>query len=84
MRLLNMKAPSVLPTPVRARGGYKKQQQQNCFQPQLQDYSCPFGQGCKDMHAWKAFGSQERSRGRGRGCQPGRGTRPPKEEAQYK
>ena len=71
-------------------GGFKKQQQQGRFQPypanwkQAQDSARPGGQSGKDMPAWKSFGHRGRARGRGRGRQPGRGTRPAKEHAQYK
>ena len=71
-------------------GGYKKQQQHNCFQPYLstwkqsQDSSRVSGKTGKDMPAWKSFGGRGRSRGRFRGGQSGRGTRPPKEAAHYK
>ena len=72
-------------------GGFKKQQQQQGrFQPypaiwkQSQDASRPGGQSGKDMPAWKSFGSRGRSRGWGRGGQPGCGTRPAKEHSQYK
>ena len=80
--------------PGSGRGGFAsaftKQQQQNRFQPypakwkQSQDSSRPGGQTGKDMPAWKSFGSRGRSRGRGRGGQPGNGTRPAKEQSQYK
>ena len=74
-------------------GGFKKQQQQHQqgrFQPyttnwkQAQDSARSGGQPGKDMPAWKSFGSRGRSRGRGRGGQPGRSTRPAKEHTQYK
>ena len=55
-------------------GGYKKQQQQQSrFQPYPANWKQPEDssrQTGKDMPAWKSFG--------------GRGTRPPKEAAQYK
>ena len=75
-------------------GGFNKQQQeqqqQGCFQPyttnckQSQDSARSGGQPGKDMPAWKSFGSRGRSRGCGRGGQPGRGTRPAKEHTPYK
>ena len=70
-------------------GGYKKHQQQNCFQPyptswkQSQGTSRPSRQAGKDMPAWKSFSGHGRSRGQGRG-QPRCGTHPPKETSQYK
>ena len=51
---------------------------------QSQDESRSGGQSGKDMPAWKSFGSRGRSRGRGRDGQPGRGTHPAKDQAQYK
>ena len=74
-------------------GGLKKQQQQHQqgrFQPyttnwkQAQDSARSGGQPGKDMPAWKSFSSRGRSRGRGRGGQPGCSTRPAKEQTQYK
>ena len=71
-------------------GGFKKQQQQGRFQPypanwkQTQDTARSGGQSGKDMPVWKSFGSRGRARGRGRGGQPGRSTRPAKEHNQYK
>ena len=68
-------------------GGHKKQ---NRFQPyptswkQGQETTQTGGSTGKDMPAWKSFGGRSRSRGRGRGGQPGRGTRPPKDQGQYK
>ena len=71
-------------------GGFRKQQQQGRFQPylanwkQTQDTARSGGQAGKDMPAWKSFGSRGRSRGRGRGGHPGRGTPLAKEHTQYK
>ena len=73
--------------PGQGRGNHKKQ---NRFQPystnwkQGQETAQTGGATGKDMPAWKSFGGRGRSRGRGRGGQPGRGTRPPKDQGQYK
>ena len=95
MRSLCMKTPNVLPSPVRAMGGspvISKNNSNNTTTSnpknhknwkQSQDSSQPGGQTDKDMPAWKSFGSRGRSRGRGRGGQPGHGTRPAKEQSQY-
>ena len=74
------------------RGGFvgNQRRQQNRYQPystnwkQGQEASQTGGATRKDMPAWKSFGGRSRARGRGRGGQPGRGTRPPKEQGQYK
>ena len=71
------------------RGGFAVNQKRE--QKKYQPYSANWKHGQeasqtsgstskKDMPAWKSFGG----RGRGRGGQPGRGTRPPKKTAQYK
>ena len=69
-------------------GGFKKQQhKQGRFQPypsnwkQSQDTSRSGGQSGKDMPTWKSFVSRGKARGRGRGGQPGCGTRPAKDQA---
>ena len=68
-------------------GNHKKQ---NRFQPyptnwkQGQESTQTGASAGKDMPAWKSFGGRGRSRGRGRGGQPGRGTRPPRDQGQYK
>ena len=74
------------------RGGFagNQKRQQNRYQPysthwkQGQEASQTGGATGKDMLAWKSFGGRSRVRGRGRGGQPGHGTRPPKEQGQYK
>ena len=72
------------------RGGFAgNHKKQNRFQPYPTNWKqAPETQtgasAGKDMPAWKSFGGRGRSRGRGRGGQPGRGTRPPRDQGQYK
>ena len=73
------------------RGGFAgNHKKQNRFQPyptnwkQGQESTQTGASAGKDIPAWKSFGGRGRSRGRGRGGQPGRGTRPPKDQGQYK
>ena len=70
------------------RGGFagNQKRQQNRYQPysnwkQGQETSQTGGAVGKDIPAWKSFRGCGRARGRG---QPGRGTRPSKEQWQYK
>ena len=78
--------------PSPGRGGFagNQKRQQQRYQPystswkQGQDTSQAGGATGKDMPAWKSFGGRGRARGRGRGGQPRCGTRPPKEQGQYK
>ena len=78
------------PQPGPGHGGFAGKKQQGRFQPyqtqwkQSQDSARSGGQSGKDMPAWKSFGNRGRARGRGRGGQAGRGTRPAKDLAQYK
>ena len=73
-------------------GGFagNQKRQQNRYQPYStswkpgQDSSQTGNTTGKDMPAWKSFGGRGRARGRGRGGQPGHGTRPSKEQGQYK
>ena len=74
------------------RGGFagNQKRQQARYQPYStswkpgQDTSHTGNPNGKDMPAWKSFGGRGRARGRGRGGQPGRGTRPPRDQGQYK
>ena len=73
------------------RGGFAgNHKKQNRFQPyptswkQGQETTQTGASAGKDMPAWKSFGGCGRSRGRGREGHPGRGTRPPRDQGQYK
>ena len=74
------------------RGGFagNQKRQQTRYQPYStswkpgQDTSHTGNPTGKDMPAWKSFEGHGRARGRGRGGQPGRGTRPPRDQGQYK
>ena len=71
------------------RGGFAGvQKKQHRYQPYStswkQDDSSTTGASGKDLPAWKSFGSRGRARGRGRGGQPGRGSRGSKDPKNYK